>query len=252
MRTDLIRIQIRRAWEDEGTTQEFGRLVRRQLADAGAGAVPEGSRTLREILDGWRTQLESVPDLIDAMRQAAERFGVTAGVEPVLRAAEGYFLDEQDVLPDSHGVIGLLDDVYLTLSLLQTVSECNRSQCGAPLIDADLHESIAAVRLLFRGERLAALDERIQGSLRSQDLTESIARLTTLAKVLIARACRDGVKAWRGGERRYFLVDWSCTGAAPDTSPLQTYAATLPCALNFTCSSLNEVSEPLGILPVAK
>ena len=71
MRTDLIRIQIRRALEEEGTTQEFGRLVRRQLADAGAGTVPEDSRTLGEILDGWRAQLESVPDLIDAMRQAA-------------------------------------------------------------------------------------------------------------------------------------------------------------------------------------
>ena len=187
MRTDLIRIQIRRAWEEEATSQEFGRLVRHQLADAGAGTVPEDSRTLREILDGWRAQLESVPDLIDAMRQAAERFGVAAGVEPVLHAAEGYFLDEQDVLPDSHGVIGLLDDVYLTLSLLQTVSECHRSQCGVPLMEADLHESIAAARLLFRGERLVALDERIQTSLRSPDLTESIARLTTLAKVLGAR-----------------------------------------------------------------
>jgi hypothetical protein len=40
------------------------------------------------------------------------------------------------------------------------------------------------VRLLFRGERLAALDEHLQAALRSPDLAESIARLNALAGVL--------------------------------------------------------------------
>lgn len=188
MRTDLIRTQIRGAWDEETTGGDLARLVRRQLEATGAGPIPEDSRTLREIMDGWRTQLERVPDHIDTIRQAAERAGVDAAVEPVLRAAEGYFLDEQDVLPDSHGVVGLLDDMYVALSLLQTVSERHRSLSGAPLLDTDLHESIASVRLLFRGERLAALDERIQTALRSPDLGESIARLNALVGVLDPRS----------------------------------------------------------------
>lgn len=188
MRTDLIRTQIHGAWDKEAACGELARLVRRQLEATGAGPIPEDSHTLRQILDGWRAQLASVPDHIDAMRTAAQRTGVAAGIEPVLSAAERYFMDEQDVLPDSHGVIGLLDDMYLVLSLLQTVSERHRSLCGAPLLETDLHESIASVRLLFRGERLAALDERIQAALRSPDITESIARLDVLARVLDPRA----------------------------------------------------------------
>jgi uncharacterized membrane protein YkvA (DUF1232 family) len=184
MRTDLIRTQIREAWDEEVACGDLARLIRGQLEATGAGAIPEDSRTLRDILDSWQALLESVPDHIDAVRLAAERAGVDVQVEPVLRAAEGYFLDEQDVLPDSHGVIGLLDDMYVALSLLQTVSERHRGLCGAPLLETDLHDSIASVRLLFRGERLAALDERLQAALRSPDLTESIARLNALAGVL--------------------------------------------------------------------
>lgn len=187
MRTDLIRAQISAAWREEASSHAFAKLVRQQLSEAGAGPVPQDSQTVGEIVDGWRLQLENVPELIDALREAAAMAEVSSVVEPVLQAAEGYFLDENDVLPDSHGVLGLLDDMYLTLSLIHAVSERHRSRAGRALMDADLKESIAAVRPLFRSGRLAALDERIQASLRSPDLSESIARLSALASALSVR-----------------------------------------------------------------
>ena len=86
----------------------------------------------RTILEGWRLQLEQVPDLIDAVAEAAAAARVGDAVAPILEAAEEYFLDADDLLPDSLGILGLMDDMYLALSLLQSVSEQYRQPDRAP------------------------------------------------------------------------------------------------------------------------
>jgi uncharacterized membrane protein YkvA (DUF1232 family) len=177
MSTDTIRAQIEAAWQEEARTHAFATLVRRQLAEAGAGDVPADSTTVADILRTWRLQLENVPDLLDALRAAAASAGIAEAVEPMVTTAEGYFLDEGDVLPDALGVLGLLDDMYLALSLIQKVSERRHARTGHALLDVDLNESIAAVRPLFRGARLATLDERIAQSLAAPAVTRSLERL---------------------------------------------------------------------------
>jgi len=184
MSTEEIRAQIEAAWREEARTQAFAALVRQQLREAGAGEVPQDSSTVAEILSAWHVQLENVPDLIDAMRHAARRAGVGEAIEPVLQAAEGYFLDRHDLLPDSHGVLGLLDDMYLALSLIQQISLQHREQTGQPLLEVDLTESIASVRPLFRGERLQALDERIERSLNAPELAQWLDRLSETPRAL--------------------------------------------------------------------
>jgi hypothetical protein len=177
MRTDLIRTQLDVAWKEEARTGEFAKLIREQLLHAGASSVPEDSQTVRDILQGWRLQLDNVPALIDALREAAWSAGVAGAVEPVLWAAEEYFVDEDDVLPDRYGILGLLDDVYLALSLIHGVCEQHRRRTGHALMGVDLDESIASVRLLFRGARLAALDERIRCTLSRPDVARAVEQL---------------------------------------------------------------------------
>jgi uncharacterized membrane protein YkvA (DUF1232 family) len=183
MSTDRIRGQIESAWQDEARTRAFETLVRKQLAEAG-GSVPDASATVAEILLAWRLQLENVPDLIDAMRAAAADAGMAEAVEPVLATAEAYFTDRNDVLPDSFGVLGLLDDMYLALSLIQQVSDRHREGTGRPLIEVDLTESVASVRPLFRGARLVMLDERIRRSLSAPGLAGCVERLSRMPREL--------------------------------------------------------------------
>ncbi len=180
MRTDLIRAQISAAWQEETATRRFAALVRQQLTQAGAHEIPADSQTVREIVGAWRSQLESIPDLLDAIRMAGERAGIADTVRAVVDAAEGYFLDGDDVLPDDQGVLGLLDDMYLALSLVHQVSERYRDATGHPLLEVDLREPIAAVRPLFRGQRLIALDERVRAALRQPQILQAIDRLATL------------------------------------------------------------------------
>jgi uncharacterized membrane protein YkvA (DUF1232 family) len=178
MYTDSIRKQIRQAWDDEARSGAFAGLIRQQLDRSGAPAGDDGS-TVHDILHHWRAQLELVPDLFQNLHDAAEEAGIAAQVDPVLETAQHYFLDPDDVLPDHHGVLGLLDDMYLALSVIHAVSEAQRQRAGQPLMDADLTDLIEAVRPLFTGPRLAALDQRIGRSLSRPELARSIEDLAS-------------------------------------------------------------------------
>jgi uncharacterized membrane protein YkvA (DUF1232 family) len=202
MSTDQIRAQIQDTWNDELEHGAFARIVRDQLAkqaDAAASSAEEREQRTRTILEGWRVQLEQVPELIDAVAEAAAAARVGEAVAPILAAAEEYFLDADDVLPDSLGILGLMDDMYLALSLLNSVSEQYRHLTGHPLIDADLAPCIQPVRALFKGKRLATLDASIQAALCRPAMISSIQALSSLSRPL-------AVKNWdpkllRAGER---------------------------------------------------
>jgi uncharacterized membrane protein YkvA (DUF1232 family) len=189
VRTDRIRKQIRQAWDDEARSGAFAALIRQQLERAAASAGDDNS-TVGDILDSWRAQLELVPDLFHNLRDAAEEAGIADRVDPVLAMAQDYFLDPDDVLPDRHGVLGLLDDMYLALSVIHAVSEAQRTHVGQPLMDADLSDLIEAVRPLFTGQRLAALDERIEQSLAHPELARSIQQLADAGCMLCVRERR--------------------------------------------------------------
>ena len=194
MPADLIRAQIQDAWNEEQRRGAFAALIRGQLARraeaSGASSSPEDrERAAQDILEGWRLQLEQIPELIDALGAAADAARVSDVVAPIVEAAEEYFLDPDDVLPDSHGILGLMDDMYLALSLLHSLSEQYRDLTGHPLIDADLVPSIQAVRALFQGKRLAALDARIQTALCRPAMLSSLQALSSLNHPL-------AVKSW--------------------------------------------------------
>jgi uncharacterized membrane protein YkvA (DUF1232 family) len=186
MYIDVIRKQIRRAWDDEARSGAFAGLIRQQLERSGASAGDDSS-TVGDILNSWRAQLELVPDLFQNLRDAAEEAGIAAQVDPVLEMAQHYFVDPDDVLPDHHGVLGLLDDMYLALSVIHAVSEAQRQRAGQPLMDADLTDLIEAVRPLFTGYRLAALDQRIEQSLARPELARSIQQLADARCLLCVR-----------------------------------------------------------------
>jgi len=187
MHTDVIRKQIRLAWDEEARSGAFASLIRRQLQRTGASPDADAARD-DAILASWRAQLDLVPDLLDQLRDAAAQAGVSEQVEPVVQAAEGYFLDPDDVLPDSNGVLGLLDDMYLALSLIHAVSEEQRLRVGQPLLDTDLTDLIDVVRPLFVGNRRAALNDLIEQALGRPEIARSVKQLAKTGCVLNVRS----------------------------------------------------------------
>lgn len=208
MSTDQIRAQIQDAWNEELEHQAFAGLIRNQLAKraestAATSNPKERERMTLAIVESWRMQLEQVPDFIDAVADAAAAARVDDAVAPILDAAESYFFDAADLLPDNLGLLGLMDDMYLALSLLQSVSEQFRSANGHPLIDADLEPSIQSVRALFQGKRLAALDASVHAVLCRPALHSSLEALSSLSQPLMVRNWAGTAMHAVPGERKH-------------------------------------------------
>lgn len=208
MSTDQIRAQIQDAWNEELEHQAFAGLIRNQLAKRAeateaASSPKDRERMTQAIVESWRVQLEQVPDLIDAVADAAAAARVDDAVAPILDAAESYFFDAADLLPDHLGLLGLMDDMYLSLSLLQSVSELYRSSHGHSLIDADLEPSIQSVRALFQGKRLAALDASVHAVLCRPAMHSSLEALSSLDQPLAVRNWTAPAMHAVHGERAY-------------------------------------------------
>lgn len=206
MATDQIRAQIQDAWNEELEQQTFAGLIRGQLAKQAESSIAtstfeERERMTQSILESWRVQLEQVPDLIDAVAEAAAVARVYDAIAPILDAAESYFFDAEDLLPDSLGMLGLMDDMYLALSLLQSVSEQYKSVNGHPLIDADLEPAIQSVRALFQGKRLAALDSSIEAALCRPGMLASLKSLAALKRPLAVKSLTETVMHTGADER---------------------------------------------------
>jgi len=115
--------------------------------------------------------IEGIPDLLDAVQEAAMIRGIGLLVQPLLDHAADYFRDPTDHAPESaFGVAGLLDDAYLVLSLVNLVHENYQ-----PLISADVTDRLAFLKGLLEPELVADLDAEVGRAVLK--LTRTVASL---------------------------------------------------------------------------
>jgi hypothetical protein len=94
-----------------------------------------------------------------------------------MAAAVAYWDEPDDLVPDELGVLGLLDDAYFSLRMLQLVSARLREESGQTLVADDLSALDDVVRDII-GERLIeVLDELVMLSLSSAPVDELIATI---------------------------------------------------------------------------
>lgn len=123
------------------------RFVRKRLPEATQAEVREAVELAVEIVD-------TVPVLFASARQEAEDRGLTSVAGPLLAHAESYFLDPIDLIPEmTQGLVGLLDDSYLVLRILQ-----NLQRGPTPLLEFDLDEPLRFLKRLIGSDVSDQLD----------------------------------------------------------------------------------------------
>jgi len=124
-----------------------------------------------------RHYVEAVVALIDETLAAADREKERALVAPLMRTASKYFLETEDLIPDSYGLLGLLDDAYLAHRFIIRLSEEVEKDKGFPLLEDTRAESAPAIRAIL-GDRIAQkVDEKVEGDVNSAVTRAHIARL---------------------------------------------------------------------------
>lgn len=130
-------------------TEPLQRWVRRRLPEATESEVREATDLAVEII-------ESVPIFLARGRQEAEERHLDAVVTPILEHVERYFLQPMDLIPEmTHGLVGLLDDSYLVLRILE-----NLDRGPDRFLDWDLGHPLHFLRRLIGEDVARKLDER--------------------------------------------------------------------------------------------
>lgn len=148
MLTHVIRQQVAAAQAHPAGSVMLTQRVR-QLAGGSTDVA-----ALAELAGHLATYIAETADLLDACAVAADRAGVGAYVAPIVQVAAEYFVAPLDLIPDQHGLYGLLDDAYLARSLVAQVSALYQQRTGLPLLPFDLAAANRAVRVVI-GEPLA-------------------------------------------------------------------------------------------------
>jgi uncharacterized membrane protein YkvA (DUF1232 family) len=125
------------------------RYIRRQLPEATDGEVREAAELAVEIID-------SVPIFLARADQEAEERRLETVIAPILDHVERYFLQPMDLIPEmTQGLVGLLDDSYLVLRILE-----NLDRGPDRFLDWDLQHPLHFLRRLVGEEIARKLDER--------------------------------------------------------------------------------------------
>lgn len=125
-----------------------------------------------------------VPYMLKVAETAARNVGLQQEIENLGEAVLAYWNQEDDLIPDHMGAVGLLDDAYTSLSVLQQVSDQFRLLTGKHLFPEDLSEANGAVRQIIGEPYASELDQFVARSLRDADSINAIKRLASQAKRL--------------------------------------------------------------------
>ncbi len=176
MQSERIRALIEEAKIIERQTGMLGQAVI-NLANANGRSVTE--LEVQKVIDFISEYIEHAPALMKLIEEAAANSGAQHDVQPILDATENYFLAPDDIIPDHLGLVGLVDDAYLTHSLMQAISDRYKSQSGKSLLPLETHENNAFVRRLIGEPFASILDDHVSATLGGPSVQQNIKQMLT-------------------------------------------------------------------------
>ena len=126
--------------------------------------------------------LEQVPYLLTVAWTSAKNVGLEDEVTSILKMVESYWIKDDDVIPDSLGIFGLLDDAYCSLSSLQTLSDLYRQQSGKHLFPDDLTAVNQVMRKIIGEPYTTELDDLVSEAIADAKVAEAVKWLASPEK----------------------------------------------------------------------
>lgn len=171
MQTNKIREMIKEAAVIENNTGNLAGAIAQLAALRG---VQLNSDQIKDAVKFIREYVEHAPALLDQIYTAAKKAGILNQINPMLKAAEEYFFAPEDVIPDRLGLLGLVDDAYLTHSLVQAISNMYQATSGGTLLPLDLTAVNQIIRNLIGEPQASMLDAGVATVLNGAAFQQSI------------------------------------------------------------------------------
>ena len=174
MQTKEIRALIE---EGKATERQTGMLRQSIINLVKANGRSVAELDVQSIVQFISDYIELAPALLERIEAAAGAAGLQDDVQPILDATEEYFLTTDDTIPDHLGLVGLLDDAYLTHTLMQAISDRYHSQSGRALMPPETQEDNACIRRLIGEPFVSILDDRVAATLGSPSLQQNFRQM---------------------------------------------------------------------------
>ena len=177
-------------------TAKIQKIINDQFADPGSvadlhefltavaerqGAHPD-TRELARASSFIYNYIEQVPYLLTVAWTSAINVGLETEIKSILEMVESYWIEDDDVIPDSLGIIGLLDDAYCSLSSMQSLSDLYRLQSGKYLFPDDLTAANSIMCKIIGEPYSVELDAIVSKALTDARVKESVNALASPEK----------------------------------------------------------------------
>jgi uncharacterized membrane protein YkvA (DUF1232 family) len=154
--------------------------------------------------------IDQVPYMIKVAWTAAINVGLETEMEQVLAMVTSYWEQDDDIIPDYLGIIGLLDDAYCSLSSLQAVSDHFQLQAGKYLFPEDLSAANRVMRKIIGEPYATELDRLVISTMKELKLMDTMKRFSSEAKQL---DFANQSTIWNHGPAgKMDLMDVACLG----------------------------------------
>ena len=179
MQIERIRTQIE---EGKIIEQQSGVLHRAVVNLAKINGARVSELQVKKIIDFVTEYVEQAPALMMIIEETAAMSGAQPDVQPILDVTEDYFLTPNDIIPDHYGLVGLLDDAYLTHMLMEAISDRYKLQAGKSLLPIDAYETNTFIRRLIGEPFVSLLDKHVATTL------DGLSEKQNINQILVALA----------------------------------------------------------------
>jgi hypothetical protein len=175
METAKIQKIITDQFADPRSAPDLRKLLKKVAARVGANP---GHVDLARGSNFIYNYLEQVPYLLTVAWTSAKNVGLETEVTSILEMVESYWIEDDDVIPDSLGIFGLLDDAYCSLLSMQTLSDLYRMQSGKHLFPDDLTAANKIMRKIIGEPFTTELDGIVNKAITDAQVSDAVKSLS--------------------------------------------------------------------------
>lgn len=118
--------------------------------------------------------IEQVPYMLQVAVTAAANVGLEGPMTQVVDMVRSYWAQDEDIIPDHLGIIGLLDDAYCSLVSLQTVSDHYQLQTGKYMFPDDLTTANKVMRKIIGDPYVSELDRIVSTTVEEAGVMQAV------------------------------------------------------------------------------
>ena len=123
--------------------------------------------------------IEQVPYLLTVAWTSAKTVGLEQEFKSILDMVTSYWIEGDDIIPDSLGIVGVLDDAYCSLLSMQTMSDYYQLQTGKYLFPDNLTAANDIMRKIIGEPYASELDSIVSQAMIDSNVKQAVKLLAS-------------------------------------------------------------------------